>query len=34
MSERCINIVVVIDRLNKGVIVDGLSNIKIEMVTK
>ena len=34
MSEGCTNIVVVTDRLSKGIIADGLPDIKAETVTR
>jgi hypothetical protein len=33
-SEGCANIVVVIDRLSKGVVADGLDNLEAETVAK
>jgi hypothetical protein len=33
-SESCANIVVIRDRLSKGVVADGLDNLEAETVTK
>ena len=33
-SEGCENIIVVTDRLSKGVITDGLENLEVEIVTR
>jgi hypothetical protein len=33
-SEGCTNMVVVIDRLSKGVVTNGLDNLKAEIVAK
>ena len=34
ISEGCSNLVVLTDRLSKGVVVDGLEDIKAKIVTK
>jgi hypothetical protein len=33
-SEECQNIIIIIDRLDKGVVADGLDDLKAETVAK